>query len=84
MGGHRQRRVRVAPVIQAGQDPTDRYQTACLDLAESIGWEFEEVCRFWSQIALCRMHCGEPQPIAEYMALKNVAVALDTRGREPD
>jgi hypothetical protein len=84
MGGHRQRRVRTVPALQRGQDPHSIYSAACSDLAEALGWDFESVAYFWSQLALVRMACGEPQPVAEYLALVNVTSALDRRGVEPD
>lgn len=84
MGGHRQRRVRKVPAIQRGQDEHQVYAAACSDLAEALGWDFESVAYFWSQLALARMACGEPQGIAEYLALANVTAALDRRGVEPD
>lgn len=84
MGGHRQRRVRKVPGIQRGQDADSIYAAACSDLAEALGWDFESVAYFWSQLALVRMACGEPQPVAEYLALVNVTTALDSRGRQSD
>jgi hypothetical protein len=84
MGGHRQRKVRVKRDAPNGLDVDSIYSAACSDLAEALGWDFESVAYFWSQIALVRMACGEPQPVAEYMALENVRAALDTRGRDSD
>jgi hypothetical protein len=84
MGGHRQRRVRTVKALQDGQDVDQIYQAACLEIAEAFGFEHVEVLYFWSQLALVRMASGEPQEIAEYLALANVTTALDTRGREPD
>lgn len=83
MGGHRQRKVRTVPTISKGQDRDHIYESACQELAELLNWDFESVLFHWSQIALARMHCGEPQAIAEFLAMRNVAEALDCRGREP-
>lgn len=84
MGGHRQRKVRVKRDAPNGLDVDSIYSAACSDLAEALGWDFESVAYFWSQLALVRMACGEPQPVAEYLALVNVTSALDRRGVEPD
>lgn len=82
MGGHRQGKVRAPKAIQRGQDPSDIYIAATALLADEIGWDHESVLYHWSQIALARMHCGEPQAIAEYIAMHNVREALDQRGRD--
>ena len=79
MGGHRQGKVKT---IQRGQDPTDEYQIACALLADEIGWDSDSVVFWWSQLALARMHCGEPQPVAEFLAMRMVREALDQRGRD--
>lgn len=87
MGGHRQRRARTERVqaIQQGQDPTSRYTAECVVLGDEIGWDFESVLYWWSQIALARQqHNREPQAIAEYLAMRNVREALDCRGRASD
>lgn len=69
--------------IWPGQDEHGLYQAACTELAASINWEAEDVCFWWSQIALVReRHNREPRAIAEYLALRNVREALDCRGRE--
>jgi hypothetical protein len=84
MGGHRQRRTRPKRAAPNGLDVDSIYAAACSDLAEALGWDFESVAYFWSQLALVRMACGEPQEIAEYLALANVTAALDRKGAEPD
>lgn len=70
----------IAP-LQRGQDKDHVYTAACVEFAEEIGWQWEDVLYHWSQIALARMHSGEPQAVAEYLALANVRDALDCRGR---
>lgn len=82
MGGHRQRKAETVKAIHPGQDTDQIYQAACVELAAEINWDFESVLYHWSQLALCRMFCGEPQPIAEFMAMRNVREALDVRGRD--
>lgn len=84
MGGHRQRRVRTVRALQVGQDVDQIYEAACLEIAEAFGFEHVEVLYFWSQLALVRMASGEPQEIAEFLALRNVTEALDSRGRQSD
>ena len=85
MGAHRQRRAKTVTAIQQGQDPHSIYTASCVEFADSIGWDFESVLYWWSQIALARQkHNREPQAIAEYLAMRNVQDALDCRGRDPD
>lgn len=83
VGGHRQRKVRTAPVMQRGQDPHDIYSAALSEFADEIGWDRDSLAFHWSQIALARMHCGEPQAIAEFLAMRTLREALDSRGRAP-
>lgn len=52
------------------------------ELAASLNWEADDVCFYWSQIALAReKENREPRAVAEYLALCNVREALDCRGR---
>lgn len=82
VGGHRQPRTRYA--IQPGQDKDGHYLAACVELAASLNWEAEDVCFYWSQIAMARERENrEPRAVAEYLALCNVREALDCRGRDP-
>lgn len=82
MGGRRQPRTR--RMIPIGQDADHVYEAACIDLADSLGYAHEEVCGFWSQVALAREWAGQPRAVAEWMALRDVRWALDFRGRQPD
>lgn len=67
-----------------GQDAHGIYQAACAELAVSIHWEAEDVCFWWSQIALVREQFNhEPRALAEFLAMRDVRTALDARGREP-
>jgi len=87
MGGKSQRRARTerVPTLQRGQDPHSIYTAACVELGDEIGWDFESVLYWWSQIALARQkHNKEPQALAEYLAMKDVRRALDCRGRDAD
>ena len=91
MGGKRQRKVEsiedddgYVPCIQKGQDPHMIYQAQCVELAEDIAWDFESVVYHWSQIALARMSCGEPQGFAEFMAMQNLREELGYREQAAD
>ena len=82
MGGHRQPRTRRA--IPAGLDADHVYEAACIDLADTLGYAHEEVCGFWSQVALAREWAGQTRAVAEWMALQDVRWALNQQGRQPD
>lgn len=82
MGGRRQGRTRRS--IARGQDADRKYEAACIDLADSLGYAREEVCGFWSQVALAREWAGQPRAVAEWMALRDVKFALMQQGRQPD
>lgn len=81
MGGHRQPRQR--PAILAGQDATGKYQSACVEFADDLGWEPGIVCHYWSRIALARMRAGQSQDVAEDAAMRDVKSVFDKRGAVP-
>ena len=82
VGGHRQPKMRGG--MWPGQDSTGRYAKSCAALAADLNWDEEDVCFYWSQIALVReKHNKEPRAMAEFFAMENVREALDCRGREP-
>lgn len=74
----------IVPAIQPGQDKRGRYKKACIELADSFGYERGRVCFWWSQIALERMAHGEPQAVAEWQAMRDIEYVYDQRGREPN
>lgn len=81
VGGHRQPRVR--PAILNGQDQHGIYQAACIDLADTLGWEHGVVCYHWSQIAMAREKAGQTRDVAEDGALFDVRAVFDKRGCSP-
>lgn len=78
------RQPKVTSPIQEGQDKFHVFEALCIDLADTLGYDSNEVCAFWSQVALAREWAGEPRAWAEWAAFEDTRFALDRRGAQPD
>ena len=63
-----------------------KYAKRCVEFAEGLGWEADIIAQWWEQFALMRVReSGWPQPLAEWMAWRDVLAFFDKRGQaEPD
>jgi hypothetical protein len=61
------------------------YAKAVGTLADSLGWEHEELFAHWKDLALMREYeCRWPRAICEWQALRDLYTCVEKHGQEPD